>query len=132
MNKITITEGALNVLSTECAHVWKSTDKKHEGLGVWVGDLLRSKLDTVEDLEEDFDVDIGGGITLYVEPQGMLGDLLVSGVTYTPSDGVKITKIASFGKTGVSYFVNQSVPENGLPNLLAGKKLNFRLEKQNR
>lgn len=110
---VSITQHALDVLTTEAAHVWKSKDLQHEGLGSWLAGLVRSELASKPPKSYPAVLVLNNGLTLTCDSGGGHDEVLVYDASYTPLNGVKVSKIASFGKSGVSYFVNASYHSTG-------------------
>lgn len=106
--KITATRAALDVLTTECAHVWRTQDDKNKGLGSWLHKSIVENTTTAENNQEAYGliVEIPGGVKLWID-RNEAGKIKIYKAEYEPLNGRKSRKVLSFGRPGLSYFVNR-------------------------
>lgn len=117
--KLTINKSAADILTTDCAHVWRGQDVNQNGMGTWLQEMIEAEH---PDLPEGLkNIEISGGINLRLIKSKDV--VTVLDADYVPLNGVRVVKIVSFGKSGVSYFVNSHEIEGKPPKFSLTKVL---------
>jgi len=100
--EILVTVDALDTLTVECAHVWRSSTSTTDGLGTWLIKNLGQELSGLQFGSSNIELTGGINCQIYLHER----TVTIESAEYIPLDGVRVVKLASFGRTGVSYFVN--------------------------
>jgi hypothetical protein len=120
MKKLIIDPKALDILSTDCMHVWKAGDPRNEGISSWLSNLLYEK----EDIHNcsKFRVGLTGGVRVVGHISE--GTMFITEAKYVPLSGVKKTKVCSFGAAGIGCFLNSETSED-IPETFSLSRVRF-------
>ena len=102
-----ISKEAADILSTDCAHVWRNLDHATQGMGTVIFDAIKQERPNLWVGTDNIAI-LDGAVSVQAKIHDFDGlrVIEVTSAEYLPKNGVKTIKLISFGKKGISYFLN--------------------------